>query len=84
MVTVGGVPSNGVNFTVQSGFAVIPRTNWALHFVDSQETSGGENGAATNTFDGKLSAPSGTLGGENIEPDPPPPHEIQINLDARI
>jgi lysophospholipase L1-like esterase len=81
VVKVGGVPSNGVNFTVQSGSVnLIPQTNWTLHFVDSQETVGG-NYAATNSFDGNPRTFWHTRY-TGIEPDPPPPHEIQINLGA--
>jgi lysophospholipase L1-like esterase len=38
--------------TVQSG-AVIPQTNWSLHYADSEE-SVGEDGAAVNSFDGNV------------------------------
>jgi F5/8 type C domain/Putative Ig domain len=55
---------------------VIPQTNWSLKYADSQETTC-EDGAAVNAFDGD----NGTFwhtqwcGGN-----PPPPHEIQIDL----
>ena len=59
-----------------TGGGVIPQTNWRLMYVDSQEAVG-ENGVATNAFDGS----AGTFwhtqwAGGN----PPPPHEIQIDL----
>ena len=65
-------------FTVGSSWAgVIPRTNWRVWYVDSEETVG-ENGVAENAFDGV----PGTLWHTQWvgSPDPPPPHEIQIDL----
>jgi hypothetical protein len=56
----------------------ISQSNWTLLFVDSQETSG-ENGAATNAFDGN----TGTIWHtEWSSANPPHPHEIQIDLGA--
>jgi hypothetical protein len=56
----------------------ISQSNWSLQFVDSEELSG-EDGAATNAFDGN----SGTIWHtEWSSSDPPHPHEIQINLGA--
>ena len=56
----------------------IPQGNWSLLFVDSQELSG-ENGAATNAFDGATNTIWHTQWqGAN----PPHPHEIQIDLGA--
>jgi hypothetical protein len=56
----------------------IQQTAWMLKFVDSQETVG-ENGVATNAFDGKTTTIWHTQwSGAN----PIPPHEIQINLGA--
>ena len=75
VVTVSGLASNGVTFTV-----TIPKNGWTLLFVDSQETVGA-NGAATNSFDGNPATHWHTEWSD-IEPDPPPPHEIQINLGA--
>jgi hypothetical protein len=57
---------------------LIPQNNWTLHYVDSEELSG-EDGAATNAFDGN----TGTIWHtEWYNSDPPHPHEIQINLGA--
>ncbi|MCP3981384.1 MAG: PKD domain-containing protein [bacterium] len=57
---------------------VIPQTDWTLHYVDSQETVG-EDGAATNAFDGDPATywTSAWSGGP-----PPHPHEIQIDLNG--
>jgi len=57
---------------------VIPRTNWALKYVDSQELVG-ENGAATNSFDNS----TGTFWHTQwYNAQPPMPHEIQIDMRA--
>jgi len=58
-------------------FPPIEQSGWTLFFVDSEETVG-ENGAAVNAFDGNDNTLWHTeyLG----DPDPPHPHEIQINL----
>jgi hypothetical protein len=72
-------PTPGVRtISVQSTSTVIPKTNWSLRFVDSQELVG-ENGAAVNAFDGNTSTKWHTkwFGGSD-----PIPHEIQINLGA--
>ena len=63
---------------VQSGSSspVIPQTNWTLRFVDSQDTTGG-NYSATNAFDGSAATFWHT---QWATAQPPPPHEIQINL----
>ena len=59
-----------------AGGGVIPQTNWRLRYVDSQETVG-ENGIATNAFDGS----AGTIWHTQWKgASPPPPHEIQIDL----
>ena len=55
---------------------VIPRDGWALQYVSSQETHG-ENGAATNAFDGN---PATFWHSEWDLNAPPPPHEIRIDL----
>jgi PKD repeat protein/lysophospholipase L1-like esterase len=62
--------------TVGSGGTIIPHAAWTLRFADSQETAG-ENGAATNAFDGN----AGTYWHTRwLGASPPPPHEIQIDL----
>ncbi len=56
----------------------LPKTGWALKYVDSQETVG-ENGAATNAFDGNTNTFWHTkwYNGSDAMP-----HEIQIDLGA--
>jgi hypothetical protein len=55
---------------------VIPHTGWSLVYADSQETAG-EDGRAVNAFDGNI----GTIWHTQwLGANPPPPHEIQINL----
>jgi lysophospholipase L1-like esterase len=49
---------------------------WTLLFVDSQDVLGG-NYAATNSFDGNVNTLWET---QFFDAQPPPPHEIQINL----
>ena len=61
-----------------SGAALIPKNGWVLRYCDSQEVVG-ENGAATNAFDGNASTIWHT---EWLSADPAPPHEIQIDLGA--
>lgn len=56
----------------------IPQSGWSLRYVDSQETSG-ENGVATNAFDGDTSTIWHT---EWNASQPTHPHEIQINLNG--
>jgi F5/8 type C domain len=58
--------------------APIPRSAWRIQFVDSQETEG-ENGAATNVFDGNLNSIWVT---QWYRVSPGAPHEIQIDLGA--
>ena len=70
VVTVGGLASNGVTFTV-----TIPKP-WTLLFVDSQEAP---TYAATKSFDGNVSTFWHT---QYVGGSPPPPHEIQIDLGA--
>lgn len=64
--------------TVQSNLPAIQKSQWKLKFVDSQELVG-ENGAATNAFDGN---PATIWHTRWYEANPPPPHEIQIDLGA--
>ncbi|MBS5305928.1 discoidin domain-containing protein [Clostridium tertium] len=55
----------------------IPQNSWALKYVDSEETTG-ENGRATNSFDGNNNTIWHTkYSGGNAAP---MPHEIQIDL----
>lgn len=54
----------------------IPQSGWSLHYVDSEELVG-EDGAATNAFDGVSSTIWHT---EWYNGNAPLPHEIQINL----
>ncbi|HJV66417.1 MAG TPA: discoidin domain-containing protein [Geomonas sp.] len=71
------------NHTISATFtaavsANIAHTAWTLKYVDSQELVG-QNGAATNAFDGKTTSIWHTKW-YNVSPVPPCPHEIQINL----
>jgi PKD repeat protein len=63
---------------LSSGFCAdwLPKTSWQLLYVDSQELSG-ENGAATNAFDGNQNTIWHT---QYIPTSPSTPHEIQIDL----
>ncbi len=64
-------------FILQQCYAqIIPKTNWSLVFVDSQELVG-ENGAGVRAIDGNSTTRWHTkwFGGSD-----PLPHEIQINL----
>ncbi len=65
-----------VNVEANSADNVVPQANMSLQFVDSEELVG-ENGAATNAFDGDVTT---TWQTESSASDPPPPHEIQLNL----
>lgn len=56
----------------------IPQSGWSLQYVNSQETSG-ENGVATNAFDGDTATIWHT---EWSATQPTHPHEIQINLNG--
>ena len=73
------VPDSRI-ITVQggSGSTLVPRTNWTVRFVDSEELVA-ENGRATNAFDGD---PSSHWASEWLDGGPAPPHEIQIDLGA--
>ena len=57
--------------------ALIPQAGWTLTFVDSQDTSGAGVYLATKAFDGN---PSTFWHTEWSTSQPPPPHEIRINL----
>ncbi len=59
--------------------STIPQTSWNLLYVDSEETVG-EDGAATNSFDGDTNTFWHTQWYGS--PDPSHPHEIQIDLGA--
>ena len=63
---------------VSQTIGVIPRTGWSLVYADSQELVG-ENGAAVNALDGSSASIWHT---QWYQGNPPPPHEIQINLGA--
>jgi lysophospholipase L1-like esterase len=60
------------------GGQLLATTGWTLRFVDSQETGGANNGAV-NAFDGNASTLWAT---QWVAAQPPPPHEIQIDLGA--
>ena len=60
--------------------AVLSRTGWTVKYFDSQETVG-ENGAATNAIDGSTSTFWHTQW-YNVSPNPPCPHEIQLDMTA--
>jgi len=63
--------------TVPSGLPVVlPHSGWTLKYVDSQELKG-EDGAATNAFDGNSNTFWHT---QWLTANPLPPHEIQIDL----
>ena len=79
----GNVTQSGSALVTVSNIAVvvpvaIPQTAWKLQSVDSQELVG-ENGAASNAFDGNSSTIWHT---EWSAANPLPPHEIQIDLGA--
>ncbi|HXU61586.1 MAG TPA: discoidin domain-containing protein, partial [Polyangia bacterium] len=57
---------------------LIPQTGWSLVYADSQETQG-EDGQATNAFDGSTSTIWHT---QYTGSAPAQPHEIQIDLGA--
>lgn len=57
---------------------LVPQTNWSLVYADSQETQG-EDGKATNAFDGSTSTFWHT---QYTGSAPAHPHEIQIDLGA--
>ncbi|MEU0562362.1 discoidin domain-containing protein [Dactylosporangium sp. NPDC006015] len=80
-VTAGCRPDRGahqLSTTCTPAAVVLPRTGWSLRYADSQETVG-ENGAATNAFDGNTATFWHTKwsGGSA-----PLPHEIQIDMGA--
>jgi peptidoglycan/xylan/chitin deacetylase (PgdA/CDA1 family) len=71
--------SKSATLTVNaSGMGVLPTSAWKLLYVDSQETVG-ENGAATNAFDGNTSTIWHT---QWYSSSPALPHEIQIDMGA--
>ena len=65
-----------VNVEANTAENLVPQAGMSLHYVDSEELVG-EDGAATNVFDGNVSTIWHT---EWKDSDPRPPHEIQINL----
>jgi PKD repeat protein len=66
--------------SVLSGSSVIPKAGWSLQFVDSEETVAPGGYGAVKAFDGDINTYWHTRY-YNV-PDPPLPHEIQINLGA--
>ncbi len=67
-----------VNNSSSTSGLVVPKINWNLWYVDSEELAGND-GAADNAFDGK----TGTFWHTEWYNDSPlPPHEIQIDLGA--
>ncbi|WP_242203557.1 endonuclease/exonuclease/phosphatase family protein [Aestuariivivens insulae] len=73
----GGFTSSSM-ITANETCNAIAQSSWTLQYVDSQEISG-ENGAATNAFDGNTSTIWHT---EWSASQPAHPHEIQINLNS--
>lgn len=71
-----GRTHSGVTNTATFAYpmAMIPSSNWSLHFVDSEEAEGY---SSTNAFDGNQNTFWHTEW--RLKPTPPP-HEIQINL----
>ena len=65
--------------TVTSGSNLIPKNNWELIYVDSEELVG-EDGVAENAFDG---SPSTIWHTAWSSASPAPPHEIRIDLDTQ-
>jgi hypothetical protein len=66
-------------FTSRVGPPLNPEQSiWSLLYTDSEELAG-ENGAAVNAFDGDVNTIWHTEWSAN---NPPPPHEIQIDLGA--
>ena len=68
--------SNIASDTTTAGISILPRNGWKLHYVDSEELIG-ENGVATNAFDGNTNTFWHT---EWYNSNPFYPHEIQIDL----
>jgi len=58
---------------------IVPQTDWNLWYVDSEELVA-EDGAAVNAFDGNINTFWHTQW--RGDPDPPHPHEIQIDPGA--
>jgi hypothetical protein len=56
----------------------VSRSTWSVHYVDSQDTLGG-NYVARNAFDGN---PDSLWVTEWYQSSPPPPHELQIDMGA--
>jgi lysophospholipase L1-like esterase len=73
-----GATATATRIVTVLGGQPLARTGWSLRFVDSQETMAG-NYAATNAFDGD---PNTLWTTQWQAAQPPPPHEIQIDLGA--
>jgi lysophospholipase L1-like esterase len=81
--------SNGITVdkaeVYSTGVVLIPHTNWTVQSVDSESFPGGnqpsyaENGKAINTFDDN---PNTVWETQYLGSQPPPPHDLQINLGA--
>ena len=67
-------------FFQQCHAQIISQTRWKLLYTDSEELVK-QNGAAVNAFDGNTSTIWHTRHSQ-VNPAPPPPHEIRINLGA--
>ena len=74
MAIVSGICTGAVTNGLTSNF--IPQSGWDLVYVDSEELVA-EDGAAVNAFDDDVNTFWHT---EWQASDPPPPHEIQIDL----
>jgi hypothetical protein len=68
--------SNIASDTTIAGVSILPQNGWKLHYVDSEELTG-ENGTATNAFDGNTNTFWHT---EWYNSTPVYPHEIQIDI----
>lgn len=60
-----------------TGSAILPRTNWTVHYVDSADASGGGIYAATGAFDGNANSFWVTEWSTGVAP---LPHDLQISL----
>ena len=77
-INVTGRFISEIPLTVPDNHSIIPQTDWALAYVDSEETVG-SNRPATRAFDGD---PSTYWITQWYESRPLPPHEIHLDLGA--